>query len=399
MTTQEYNTNKHSEFCSSVDQHIISNRHVLSRKYVQGRYIRGLFALAKTRLKPKTVRVKAHRRDIVAAGGVIGKYDSVKIEGKFNQDKYYMINLRNHSTDIKFNNEYNVQESLIAHLDEYFSKAGYPEFIFLVDSAFSHGLGNQYLNAGYSYAFIANIVKSDDLPCGVTILTRKVLTPEIINSITLVPYSNGYVNNSLFRGDKIFEEISLYSAAFIQDSQGEYVGAFHQPAVEERHLRTAENIVQIDLMNKASKPIKVLMMDSNKYGVNTKDYRTRSRFFKSLMLNHPIYDFIPALLDKSRGVSVNTEEIEDAKNSIKSSFSNYSIIHPIHHSDPYAKTFHGQHKSIAEKVFANIIKYCLDIAIVDNTRKWFIHHNFPRSSKFQNFFTDHSGILVEGVKK
>jgi hypothetical protein len=399
MIIQEFNTNKHSEFCSEVDQYIIANRSKLSRKYVQGRFIRGLFSLAKSRLKPTTYKVKAHHRDLVISGGVIGKFDTVTKPTEYTPEKFYMINMRNHSTDIRLDNEYQVQDALLAHLDEYYSKSGYPEYIFLVDSAFSYGLGNRYLNAGYSYAFIANICKQDDLPCGVTILTRKVLTPEIIGSITLVPYSHGYVNNSLFQGGNPYGEISMYSAAFIQDSQGEYVGAFHQPAVEEKYLRTAENISQLERMEQAGKPVKVLMMDSNKYGVTTKDYRSTTRFFKKMMLSHPVYDFIPALLQKGRGISVNSSEIADANYSIQSIYPNYSIINPIHHGEQYAKTFHGQHNSTLQKVFANIMKYCLDIAVVKNTHKWFISHNFPRSSKFPNFFTDHSGILVEGIRR
>ncbi len=387
------------EFCASVDEFILNSKRKLHHLYIQPRLLRGLFALAKFRNNPKALKVKALKQRLYVPGGQIGYYESVKSDGQYNNDKFYMINMRNHNTDICDSREYITNEALIEHLKENFSKAGYPEYIFLVDSAFNKRLGNMYLEAGYSYAFVACTVKKDQLPCGITILTRKSWTPSLLASLTVLPYSLGYVNVQMFDKGGKFDYISLYSALSIIDSQGEYVGAFHQPAVEQIKDRTNENLHQIKAMSDASKPIKVMMMDSNKYGVNTKEYSEIQKAFKALMLNHVVYYFLPAIVNKLRGVSVNADEIQSSKSEIEEIYPDYTLINPINNSDNYAKTFHGYTGSTAEKVFANIINYCLDLAIVYRSHKWFIRHIFPRSLKYPDFFTDHSGILVEGVRK
>lgn len=391
---------QHLEFCNTVDEYLKNNWRKLSRIYSYGRYARGLYYLASKRNSVDILKPKCLRNKIYLPGGMIGSYASTKESNEtISSNKYYMLNMRAFSRDYKNDNEYKIQKRLLSHLDCNFKNAGRPELIFLVDSLFTERIANQYLENGYSYIFITNTVYQGKNPTGTTILIKGVLTTDRLASLRLLPYSRGYVNYELFEnGHENFKDISMYSSVFIHDQDNQYVGGFHQPASSSEAERSEENLIQIQKFEDNNIELKLLMMDSNKYGVNTARYTNKSRF-KKLTFNHPIGDFIPALIARFKGKSVNHKEINSCRALIKSHFKDYNLIFPLN-NDKRAKTFHGQHFSIPELTFAAMVDYCLDLSIVNSTRyKWFIRTVKPNTNSNPLYFTDHSGILLECLDK
>ncbi|MGL4758149.1 MAG: hypothetical protein ACRCXZ_02350, partial [Patescibacteria group bacterium] len=397
MNTKETDFHSHLEFCNKVNNHIKQNWRQLGKIYFEGRFAKGLFYLAN---KAGISKPRCFRNNIYLPGGLVGRYGSLKHSSTFVEDKFYMINMRAFSQDLKEYHERTIQKDLFEHLDEHFGRSGFPEYVFLVDSTFNNVLANQYLTNGYSYVFVANSVNKFRYPTGTTILTKKALDTDLLSSLRILPYSKSYVNYQNFEsGHDNFQDICLYSALFIQDQTGEYIGGYHQPAASRIEDRTIENLYQIQEFSIKGLKLKALMMDSNKYGVDTLDYSTWYKVKKFFTLRHPSTDFLPAMLNSVLGKSLNHKEIDDCKARIEANFEKYSLAIPQNHGSK-AKTFHGLQKSPLEKNFANLVKYCLDLAIINcSNYKWFIREIKPDYSKRKDYLTDHSGILLEGLKK
>jgi hypothetical protein len=428
MNSSTFFTDNHLAFNHQVEEYLNSCKNVWSKKYVNGELLNGLLHLASYKLNHVALPLQAKslknlqavltsNTDLITVNNhLIGYYKSIKKTQQnqpvtYSPNKLYSINMKNNSDEKGIHHALNIARELLEHLKWLFEPNYYnqeihgrlnsqspnvkmPEYIFLLDSVYTSSIQTIYFEAGFSSVFIADAVKSNQLPTGTTILTRKVVDDNFISSIKIVPYSFGFTNYQDF-DPKQHSNIVLHSAVFVPNINCNYVGAFHQPAADTQRQKAYENICQIKAMEAEGCHVDALLMDSNKYGVDSLSYQKSFRVFKKILFNHPVAYFLPAVIKGLRKEVVNGEEIHNSAVELYKELPNYRIFLPLD-KDGFnlAKTYHGEYSNLPHKTFANIAHYCLDMAICDNNKNWGIEAIYPQNPNSKNPFTDHSGILV-----
>jgi hypothetical protein len=393
FTNQVDYLNRVREFAADTDQF------KLIFDYRQRAIIKGLLSMTNFPDHQHLNRPLFKDQEITFQSNTIGFYNSIKptqasLDNQTN-GKYYCVNVRNSCDDKGFLAPREYAKRLTDHLEDYFGKSGYPEYVFLLDSAYTPALEGIYQRAGWSSIWVASIVRKDALTTGTTILTRKSLSPQMLQSLVILPNPQGLSYYHSFDGRGEFDNIALHTLVGIDAYNGQLICGWHQSAAETVSNRNVITSQQLQILNKNRQAVDLIMTDCNKYGVDTVSY---NKAFLGLMkvVRNPALHWIPYFVESIKGKNPHHKELSDASIRLSKDYPQYKYAIPNHGEGP-ATTFLGDQDSIFERVFAALIKNTLDIAVVNTRTKWYCHTVFPSTfpTNRKIAFTDHFGLLVQ----
>jgi hypothetical protein len=324
---------------------------------------------------------KARKNGIIQINGLeMGYYTSVnQTERNIMTGTYYSLNVRNND-----DKENNVGE-LISHLWDQFED-NWPEYMLMIDSAYTKQMEQMYLDAGFSTLFIAHIVRKEGPVTGTMILTRKPWDDRVLSNLWYMPNATGLTNYTHFGQPST---IALHAMVGILNSVDKYVIAWHQPASELRKFRMR---TILDAMEVLGPRLEIILMDSNKYGVDSAPHPYWMSKIAEWMKN-PVIFWIPFFFWQILGVNLHRQELGQAAAELNNQFTDYQFIYP-RIKGRMVTTFIGGDESILERIFAYLIGNCLDIAIVDENN-WLCRAIYPSIYKGEKKrFTDHLGLLL-----
>lgn len=396
LTNKVEYLNRVREFASDSEQFKVNF------DYHQRAVIKGLLGMTSFPNKQDLNRPLFNDGLITFKSNTIGYYKSITPTAlsleKVTNGKYYCINVRNSCDDKGFLAAREYAKRLTDHLEDYYGQSGYPEYVFLLDSAYTEALKGIYERAGWSSIFTASIVRKGALTTGTTILTRRSLTDKMLNSLVIMPNPQGLTYYHSFDGRGEFNNIALHSLVGIDAHNGQLICGWHQSAAETRANRDLVTCEQLKLLNERGLVVDLILTDCNKYGVDTVSYNKR---FLSVMrvVRNPILYWVPYFLQSLRGNNPHHQELIEANQLLLEHHPQYKFNIPKFR-EGLATTFLGDQDSILERAFAKLISNTLDVAVVNCRTRWYCHTVFPSTfpANRKIAFTDHYGLLVQSCE-